>query len=136
MAPAHTAGRAAGPRVCRTPTPTHPRPSPTPNPNQVVQAVLEYAGPETLPLMADIAHELLGLLDDAADARGARPGGGRGRGDSHRTIHGDRGDNQRAGQHAPPALLPCLRATHALVGDVGRLGRYQEVREIREMSGG
>ena len=69
-----------------------------------MQAVLEYAGPETLPLMADIAHELLGLLDDAADARGARPGGGRGR-----------GDNQRAGRHEPPALLPCLRATHALV---------------------
>ena len=69
-----------------------------------MQAVLEYAGAETLPLMADIAHELLGLLDDAADARGARPGGGRGR-----------GDNQRAGRHEPPALLPCLRATHALV---------------------
>ena len=84
-----------------------------------MQAVLEYAGPETLPLMADIALELLSLLDDAVDVRGARPGGGRGRGDS-----------QRAGQDELPALLPCLRATHALVGDVGRLGRYQEVREI------
>ena len=32
-----------------------------PHTPQVVQAVLEYAGPETLPLMADIAHELLRL---------------------------------------------------------------------------
>ena len=82
-----------------------------PHTPQVVQAVLEYAGAETLPLMTDIAHELLTLLDDAVDASG---------GAAHLGLLG--------GVHAPaepPALLPCLRATHALVLAARDLGALE-----------
>jgi hypothetical protein len=82
-----------------------------PHTPQVVQAVLEYAGAETLPLMTDIAHELLTLLDDAVDASG---------GAAHLGLLG--GVQAPA---EPPALLPCLRATHALVLAARDLGTLE-----------
>ena len=53
---------------------------------QVLQAVLEYAGPQTLPLMRDVVDDFMALLDDAS-----------------------------AAAPRPALLLACLRALHALV---------------------
>ena len=86
--------------------------TPVPERSQVLQAVLEYAGAETLPLVADVVDELLRLLDDAASGGAALPGliGVDGGGV---VVGGARPASSALPE--PPALLPCLRALHALV---------------------